>query len=1758
MASNFILNAQLRVLAPTAANVNSVLSQIQGAVRNVNSTVNVTVRTNTLNRVNTQINQVRKSVDKAKDSFVKFGEQAALASKRFAAFTTVTAGVYVLGSAFRSAVKDSVEFDKQLVRVAQVTKLPLDNLKSLTDEIDRLSIRFGVNSQELIKSSVVLSQSGLSIDKVRIAIEALAKSDLAPTFTSIEDTAEASVAIFSQFNIQASELEGKLGSLNAVAAQFAVESDDLATTIRRSGGAFKAAGGNIEELIALFTSVRSTTRESAESIATGFRTIFTRLQRVRTIDFLGQLGIDLLNDENQFVGPLRAIEELSNALNRIQGTDPRFSQIIEELGGFRQVSKVIPLIQQFDVTQRALNVALQGSGSLTRDAVVAQQSLANQFAKVREEFDAMVRSFSNNEALRDLVTLVLNASSGVIKLAAGLEKITPLLLQIGGIGLVKTLVPFAKGFSGRGFNSGGVVPGFGNSDTVPAMLTPGEFVLTKEAVKKIGTRRLERVNKVAGFNKGGLVGGIQHFARGGIVNSVGGSNAAALGLLVLPGVLDQLVDKFIKLGDNSDAVSDLFGSLTQAGGQLLLARSLSGGLIQNRADSIKGRISELENIFGDRKAKVNNRASKQIGDLDEVIERIKISDLSDRAKSKGIRRVDIQKARVETSRQYKIGNLDNELNARLAAQRDNIKILRQAEQGLNKFNVAVTAVSLGLDVLGDAIRRNSTSPEGRAFGSALSSAGSTGANVGFLSSTVATSAITAGAVTGPVGLAIAGVVTGLAALTSGISSYSSQLLEEKEKIAQSRLGDIFTDLQRRVTDVSQSNSSIFSNSSNIRSGVGQLRNRFVEAQGSGRGVVEGQIQTILPELTTMAQVVAKDVKSFQELESVLGGDVLKFLYDFGSIPASELNNSLQNTIISANKERVATEEVTKSLLRASERVRDLNVINKLVTDLESKFSLLDSELSNFSNQLSSVSGNFQVFSRGDLISNFQSVGDFSQFGRTISKSLSFLDNSIRKSGSQLSGEVTDIARAASVLPDILLSVANQDPFGVSGGLLDRLGDELAKANIPKFIRDEIINTADFSIIGPEGDTNKLLKEIANDLPGTSNKLLNGFTDIVSTINNFNSLIDTQLGRFSDGLNARNQAELRSVEEINKISGIFQNADQKLTSLIGAFPDASTIGRDFDRTFSNFAGNRRQDPNALRNEILFRQTRNRGLEQQFNNAEGEARKGIIERIKAEELQIEKLNSALNLLANDSLSTASSLARLEETNRNAAGVRRITDTATFGSNDQIKQLFNGFRLTQAAIARPGFFGQNFGNENLRQTIGQFLGSQDQNTVLPGLGGLSIREIQEQLSREAANASAGGNTQQAQAFQQIIDTAFNQGGAESRARQAFIDAVNKSAQAQANISSIITQNASTFEQALQNQWTQFISELRRTFNQNQQDNIRNQINTSRGSISTGAVRLNTARGIQSRLGLDPRSDKELNSLIDFVNSGSVDKFLEQRNTLTGFSNLGRFSGEIGRVGRSRVSGINEFFGGSQLFNPNNALQNSGDITNQSFKKVLDAINSVGSFNNLPGTGINEAQQEARRSFLDNIVPVLKDAFGEVTGGQLSNTVLSRDFSLTNNKVTPSSILQSVRDAIPSVLQSEAGVRQANISLAQQAGVNTNQLNSVINDGNLQKALESLKGGIDTKQLEESNDSLRKQIDSLNQKLNEYTQAINSQPKELTVNGTQSVNVNITGNVGQLEPLMQKIANDAALNTVAKYNELNNPGGRVPRSDQINTRNN
>ncbi len=507
--SKFVLTAQLNLQAPR--NTNQVLNKI----RNDFKGISVPVELQGGKEASRTAKDLTKNLKDATNQSNRLAKSFVASTRRFLAFAAAGRALSLVTNNLSNAVGEAIEFERELIKISQVTGKTVKELGSLTREVKNLSTSLGVNSNQLLSVGRILSQAGFKARELEIALSALAKTELAPTFENIEQTAEGVVAIFNQFRKGAEALEAQLGAINAVAGKFAVESGDLISAVRRVGGVFESAGGSLEELLGLFTSVRATTRESAESIATGLRTILTRIQRPKTIEFLKQFGVELEGLDGKFVGPFEAVKRLSAALDDLPKGSLEFVRIAEELGGFRQIGKVIPLLQQFNVAERARQAAIAGSKSLDKDAATAQQALAVQIQKTREQFSALVRDVVQSNTFKVLAAGALSFANALIQIGNAIKPILPLITVLGGIklggfavNLGKATIGSLKSFAAQGknqggaieplgFNSGGLVPGSGSRDTVPAMLTPGEFVIRKKSVQKLGLGKLAAANNYA-------------------------------------------------------------------------------------------------------------------------------------------------------------------------------------------------------------------------------------------------------------------------------------------------------------------------------------------------------------------------------------------------------------------------------------------------------------------------------------------------------------------------------------------------------------------------------------------------------------------------------------------------------------------------------------------------------------------------------------------------------------------------------------------------------------------------------------------------------------------------------------------------------------------------------------------------------------------------------------------------------------------------------------------------------------------------------------------------------------------------------------------------------------------------------------------------------------------------------------------------------------------------------------------------------------
>lgn len=387
--------------------------------------------------------------------------------KRVGSFLRFSIASFIVTQVTRpllDAARATVDFDTALNRLQQVTGDTKGNVKDLGTEILNLGKNLGIASSQLLEANLILAQAGFSLEKIKQLSKTLALTELAPSFDSLESTTEGIISVVNQFRLTGpNEVRGIqvfLDTVNKVSKEFAVESANIIEAVRNAGSVFAAAenvvdsaGGSIErnldsfrELVAVFTTIRSTSRLSPSVISTGLRTVIQRLQRSKTeSDLQGIFGeeFSLRDIEGQFIGVEESFRRISGAIKDLglEQTSLQVSEIVEALGGIRQAKIVIPALFNQDFTDRVNESIEFSEGSLVEDAEVASQRLEVRIQKLRKEFFALFIQIAQSDAFQQLIDLSFKLASALKGVVDAVGSLAPYATTLGIIGV--------SGFLGR-------------------------------------------------------------------------------------------------------------------------------------------------------------------------------------------------------------------------------------------------------------------------------------------------------------------------------------------------------------------------------------------------------------------------------------------------------------------------------------------------------------------------------------------------------------------------------------------------------------------------------------------------------------------------------------------------------------------------------------------------------------------------------------------------------------------------------------------------------------------------------------------------------------------------------------------------------------------------------------------------------------------------------------------------------------------------------------------------------------------------------------------------------------------------------------------------------------------------------------------------------------------------------------------------------------------------------------------------------------
>jgi hypothetical protein len=488
--------------------------------------------------INSAISNLNNKLNTGTASAEKFGQAVALKGVSLAPYTIASIALVKLTEAISMATKDAIRFDLEMAKIAQTLEQNIDTTKLQMKYLRQLSQEYGLSAVKIAETARVIAQAGYQGKELEKIVKGLTQTTLLASFDDLTDTTDGLIAILAQFGNQLDsnnrkiiDSERAIALVNTISKKYAVEAEDLFEVARKAGGAFASTGGTLEQLFASFTTIRAKTRESAESIAVGIRSITQRLQRSTTESFFKGLGIDLRDAEGKALSFTEAFQKISQEFKNkgiVQGTKT-YAQAVEQLGGVLQSSRVIPLLEGQAATAEALMLQQGALSDTSKDLAVVQATLSQQLITTKQMFSDLFDTINTNPAFNFFLSQTIVLTKGLINLAKVATDLLPVILAISTVGGIKGLAA-KTGVGGvaaagaglgllyltglAGYNTGGTVSrtrggkmhGYGGGDRRKVLVEDGEFILRKDVAQAIGYDQLDAINSgLVGYMTGGKI-----------------------------------------------------------------------------------------------------------------------------------------------------------------------------------------------------------------------------------------------------------------------------------------------------------------------------------------------------------------------------------------------------------------------------------------------------------------------------------------------------------------------------------------------------------------------------------------------------------------------------------------------------------------------------------------------------------------------------------------------------------------------------------------------------------------------------------------------------------------------------------------------------------------------------------------------------------------------------------------------------------------------------------------------------------------------------------------------------------------------------------------------------------------------------------------------------------------------------------------------------------------------------------------------------
>ena len=353
--------------------------------------------------------------------------------------------IHGLESSFSSAISYVEHLNSALNDIQIVTGNNIEQMEKFAEMANKSAKSLSTTTESYTKAALIFYQQGLDDSAVKTRTDAVIKMANV-TKDAAADVSSYMTAIWNNFDDGSTSLERYADVITALGASTASSSAEIAAGLEKFASIGKTIGLSYDYATSALATIVANTRQSADTVGTGLRTIFSRLQGLKLGETLED-GVDL----NKYSKALKAVgvevltmtgdlRSADDILTDLAGkwdllTTAQQTALAQTVGGVRQYTNLIALMNNWGDMEKNLKTAANSEGTLQKQNDIYTQSFEAAQKRLKASMESLYSNLIDDQALIGLnntLEKIVSTISGVVKSFGGLEGI---LTGLGSVAL---------------------------------------------------------------------------------------------------------------------------------------------------------------------------------------------------------------------------------------------------------------------------------------------------------------------------------------------------------------------------------------------------------------------------------------------------------------------------------------------------------------------------------------------------------------------------------------------------------------------------------------------------------------------------------------------------------------------------------------------------------------------------------------------------------------------------------------------------------------------------------------------------------------------------------------------------------------------------------------------------------------------------------------------------------------------------------------------------------------------------------------------------------------------------------------------------------------------------------------------------------------------------------------------------------------------------------------------------------------------------